>query len=208
VLFIGTAPNVLCAHPARPFHTLADVIAAAKAKPKTLSYASIGNGSLGHLTILLLSRKAGIEMIHAPYRGGGPAVADTIAGHVDMIVGSAALVSPQVRAGGLRPIVQTGAKRLPNLANVATVVESGFAGFESYAWWGVFAPAGTPKPIIERFSAELAATIREERVTKQLTEQQQITLTLGGPEELRKFFAEQMRIWGAVVRENNIKSEI
>jgi tripartite-type tricarboxylate transporter receptor subunit TctC len=207
VLLIGTAPNVLAAHPSRPWRNLAEVVAAAKAKPDAISFASIGTGSLGHLTMVLLGKRAGVRWTHVPYRGGGPAMNDAIAGHVDMIIGSAALITPQLKAGAVRGIVQTGAQRLPSLGDVPTAIESGFAGFESYAWWGVFAPAGTPKATLDRFGAELAATLREERVARQLTEQQQIDLTLGGPDRLRAFFAEQMRIWGAVVRENGIKAE-
>jgi tripartite-type tricarboxylate transporter receptor subunit TctC len=208
VLLIGTAPNVLATNPGRPYRSLADVIAAAKQKPNSISYGTIGAGSLGHLTMVLLGRRADAQLIHIPYRGGGPAIADAIAGHVDLVIGSAALVNPQLRAGTLRPIVQTGAARLRGLAEVPTVVESGFPGFESYAWWGVFAPAGTPKAVQERFGAELAATLREDKIANQLADSQQLTLILGGPEELRKFLGEQMRIWGAVVRDNNIKGEL
>jgi tripartite-type tricarboxylate transporter receptor subunit TctC len=207
VLLIGTAPNVLATHPSRPYKSLGDVIEAAKAKPGTINYGTIGPGSLGHLTVVLLSKRAGVQLVHVPYRGGGPAVNDAVAGHVDLVIGSAALLNPQIQAGNLRPLVQTGLKRQPSLAEVPTAAESGFPGFESLAWWGVFAPAGTPKPIADRFRAELTAVLREERVTKQLTESQQITLSLGGPEELRRFFEEQMRIWGAVVRENGIKTD-
>jgi tripartite-type tricarboxylate transporter receptor subunit TctC len=208
VLLIGTAPNVLATQPQRRFRNLTDVIAEAKAKPNTISCGNVGAGSLGHLTMVLLGKRAGVEMIHIPYRGGGPAVADAIAGHVQLIIGSAALIHPQMRAGTLRPIAQTGAKRLTALADVATVIESGFENFESYAWWGVFAPAGTPKPILDRFGGELAATLREEKIAAQLTETQQLTLRLDGPEQLRAFLANEMRVWGAVVRENNIKGEL
>jgi tripartite-type tricarboxylate transporter receptor subunit TctC len=90
---------------------------------------------------------------------------------------------------------------------VPTVSESGFPGFEAYAWWGIFAPAGTPKPIIERFGSEMAACLREERVAKQLTETQQVSLTLGGPEVERAFVANQMQVWGKVVKDNNIKAD-
>jgi tripartite-type tricarboxylate transporter receptor subunit TctC len=207
VLLIGTAPNVLATHPSRPYRSLADVVEAAKAKPGTINYGTIGAGSLGHLTVVLLAKRAGVQLVHVPYRGGGPAVNDAVAGHVDLVIGSAALLNPQVQAGTLRPLVQTGLKRQPSLAEVPTAAESGFPGFESLAWWGVFAPAGTPQPIADRFRAELTAVLREERVAKQLTETQQITLSLGGPEELRQFFEEQMRIWGAVVRENAIRSD-
>jgi tripartite-type tricarboxylate transporter receptor subunit TctC len=207
VLLIGTAPNVLCAHPSRPYRTLADVIAAAKATPDKITFASIGSGSVGHLTMTLLAEKAGIRLVHVPYRGGGPAMTDAIAGHVDMIIGSAALVNPQLTAKTIVPLVQTGKARLPSMSEVPTVIESGFPGFESYAWWGVFAPAGTPKPIVERFSKELAESLRDETVAKQLRENLQVTMLLAGPEEERKFLAAQMALWGPVIRDNNIKMD-
>jgi tripartite-type tricarboxylate transporter receptor subunit TctC len=207
VLLIGTAPNVLATHPSRPYRSLGDVVEAAKATPGRITYGTTGAGSLGHLTVVLLSRRAGIQLVHVPYRGGGPAVNDAIAGHVDLVIGSAALLNPQIQAGTLRPLVQTGLKRQASLLAVPTASESGFPDFESNAWWGVFAPAGTPKPIVDRFRAELTAVLQDERVARQLTEGQQIALSLGGPDDLRKFFDEQMRIWGAVVRENGIKAD-
>lgn len=207
VLLIGTAPNVLCTHPSRPFKTFADVIAAAKEKPGTLSYASIGSGSVGHLTMTLLAKKAGINLVHVPYRGGGPAMNDALAGHVDMIIASAALAMPQVKAEKIRPLMQTGKMRVSTLPNVPTAIENGFAGFESYAWWGVFAPGGTPKPIVERFAATLTETLREPTISKQLTENLQITLRLGGPQEQGQFLTQQMALWEPVVKENNIKPD-
>lgn len=207
VLLIGTAPYVISTHPQKPFKTLADVIAAAKAKSETVSYASVGSGSIGHLGMLLLSKQAGVRLIHVPYRGGGPAMNDAIAGHVDLLIGSTALSIPQIQTGRIRAVVQTGKSRSPMLGEVPTVSESGFPGFEAYAWWGVFAPAGTPKAIVSRFASELTACLREPRVAKQLTETQQISLALTGTEELRKFVDEQMRVWGAVAREHDIKAD-
>jgi tripartite-type tricarboxylate transporter receptor subunit TctC len=207
VLLIGTAPNLLATHPSRPFRTLADVIEAAKAKPGALTYATIGAGSLGHLTMVLLSKRAGASLAHVPYRGGGPAVNDAIGGHVDLIIGSAALLANQVAGGTLRPIAQTGEARHPALAAVPTVAESGFAGFTSRAWWGVFAPAGTPTPIQQRFRQELEAVLRQPEIAARLAEAQTMELSLGGPEALRAFFKEQMTTWGAVVRENGIKGD-
>jgi tripartite-type tricarboxylate transporter receptor subunit TctC len=207
VLLIGTAPNVLCVHPSRPYRTFAEVIAAAKENPDKITFASIGSGSVGHLTMVLLTQKAGIRLVHVPYRGGGPAMTDAIAGHVDMIIGSAALTNPQVTAKTIIPIMQTGKTRLSSMPQVPTAIENGFANFESYAWWGVFAPAHTPKPIIERFSKELAECLRDESVAKQLRENLQITMRLGGPEDERQFLAAQMALWGPVVRDNNIKGD-
>jgi tripartite-type tricarboxylate transporter receptor subunit TctC len=186
---------------------LADVVAAAKAKPDVISYASVGSGSVGHLAMALLSKQAGIRLVHVPYRGGGPAMNDAIAGHVDLLVGSTALSVPQIQAGALRPVVQTGKTRTAALAEVPTVAENGFAGFEAYAWWGVFAPAGTPKATIARFSNELAAILREPRVEKQLIETQQVSLMLGGPDTLATFLREQMRTWGPIAREFDIKGD-
>ena len=167
MLLIGTAPYVVATHPQKPFKTLADVIAAAKTKPDTVSYGSVGSGSIGHLAMVLLRNRRECELVHVPYRGGGPAMNDAIAGHVDLLIGSAALSTPQIQAGGItagradRQGAHAGAR-----ATVPTVGESGFAGFEAYAWWGVFAPAGTPKPIIDRFRTALAETACASRASQ------------------------------------------
>jgi len=207
VLLIGTAPNVVAMHPSREFKTFGDVVAAAKSRPDSITYASIGSGSLGHLTGVLLSERAGISLVHVPYRGGGPAMNDALAGHVDLIIGSAALVTPQVVAGKLRALLQTGKTRIPALSDVPTAIESGFPGMEAYAWWGVFTAGGTPKPMVERFSAALAETLREPAVSKQISENMQITLRIAGPEEEARFLSEQMKLWGPVVREHGIKGD-
>ena len=208
VLLIGTAPYALAANAERPWKSLADVIAAAKAKPDSISYASVGTGSIGHLAMTLLAKKAGIKLVHVPYRGGGPAMNDAIAGHVDMICGSVALVTPQLGTGKLRPIAQTGAKRVAALKDVQTVQEAGIPDLVAEAWWGIFAPAGTPKPVVEKFVTEASAILREERIARQLAETQQMTVLLAGPEELRKYAAQQGKIWGAVVKEHGIKGEM
>ncbi len=204
VLLIGTAPNVVATHPNKPFKNFADVLAAAKAKPDSVTYGSIGSGSLGHLTMVLLGERAGVKMVHVPYRGGGPLMNDTLAGHVDLAIGSAALVTPQVRGGKLRGVVQTGATRIPGLPDVQTVIEAGFPGFESYAWWGSFTTGRTPRAIVDRFSKAFAETLSEPTIKSRI-EGMQITLRLGGPDEQRKFLAEQMKLWGPVVRKHGIK---
>jgi tripartite-type tricarboxylate transporter receptor subunit TctC len=207
VMLIGTAPNVLATHPSRSFRSLADVVAAAKARPGSLSYATIGAGSLGHLTMVRLGKQLGVEMNHVAYRGGGPAMNDAVAGHVDMIIGSAALVNPQLAAGSLRPIVQFGPQRAasPQLASIPTAAESGAAGVESVAWWGVFAPARTPPALVERFGNDLRATLRDARVAATLAEAQQIDIRAEGPEGFQRFFANEMKVWGQIVRDNNIQ---
>jgi tripartite-type tricarboxylate transporter receptor subunit TctC len=207
VMLVATAPYLLAVNTKHEFKSLADVIAAAKGKPDGLSYASVGSGSIGHLFMVLLQKKTGIKLTHVPYRGGGPAMNDALGGHVDFIIGSVALITPQLGSGKLRPIVQSGEKRLPALKDVQTVSET-VPDLTAYTWWGVFAPAGTPKPTVERFHRELTASIREERVTKALTENQQMTLVLSTPEELGKFSTAQGKLWGPVVKENDIKGEM
>jgi tripartite-type tricarboxylate transporter receptor subunit TctC len=207
VMLVATAPYLLACNTKHDFKSLADVIASAKAKPDGLSYASVGSGSIGHLFMVLLQKKLGIKLTHVPYRGGGPAMNDALGGHVDFIIGSVALVTPQLGSGKLRSIVQTGDIRVTALPDVPTVAES-VPGLTGYTWWGVFAPAGTPKDAIARFSKDLGETIREDRVTKTLTESQLMTLVMSNPEDLRKFSAEQGKLWGPVVKENDIKGEM
>jgi tripartite-type tricarboxylate transporter receptor subunit TctC len=207
VMLIGTAPMVLATQKDKPFKSMADVIAAAKAKPGGVTYGSIGNGSLGHLAMVLMAKQAGIQITHVPYRGGGPVMNDAVAGHIDLIIGSSALVAPQIAGGSLRPLMQTAKERAAVLKDIPTANESGFPGFEANAWWAVFAPASTPAPIIERFRADLEATFKDERVNKQLVETQQVALSLGGPEVLKAFLSDQIKVWGAVVRDNGIRPD-
>jgi tripartite-type tricarboxylate transporter receptor subunit TctC len=205
VTLVGTAPYMVATSPSKPYKSLADVIDAAKKAPGKVSYGSVGTGSIGHLAMVLLSKQAGIDITHVPYRGGGPASADAIAGHIDLVNGSAALMTPHIAAGRLRPVWQHGAKRLSAHPNVQTIGEAGFPSAQANAWWGLYAPARTPKSIIDRFRSAFVESLREEKPSKMLTESQQMTLIFSTPEELRKFEIEQTRTWGAVIRENNIK---
>jgi len=175
VYLIGKAPNLLATSPEKPFKTFADVIEAAKKAPDTITYGTIGIGSLGHLTMVRLAAAAGVKLVHVPYKGGGPAVADAIGGHIELVIGSAALGAPHVKAGKLRPVLQTGTERLPALTDTQTTAEAGFPGLESYAWWGVFAPKGTAQPIIDQFAGDLRAVLKDEKVVSQLVEGQQMT---------------------------------
>jgi tripartite-type tricarboxylate transporter receptor subunit TctC len=204
VMLVGTAPYVIAVNAARPFKTFGDVIAAAREKPGKLTYASVGIGTIGHLAMTMLAKTAGVEILHVPYKGGGPAINDVIGGHVDMIAGSIALVMPQLAGNNLRPLMQLGLKRQGALADVPTADESGFRDFEAVAWWGVFAPKGTPPALIEKASSAFKAALSEEEPSRILRDSQQVTLLLEGPEGLRTFFARQVDIWGKVVRDNGI----
>ena len=206
VMLVGTAPYVLAANASRPYRTFAEIVAAAREKPGSVKFASVGIGTIGHLAMAVLAKKAGVEITHVPYRGGGPAMNDVVGGHVDLICGSAALVSPQLDGGTIRPIMQMGQRRLDSLKDTQTAVEAGFADFEAVAWWGVFAPSATPPAIIETLFQALKATLLDPTAASRLKETQQMTVTLAGPKELAVFFAGQVRKWGDVVRENDIKA--
>ncbi|MCW8086371.1 Bug family tripartite tricarboxylate transporter substrate binding protein [Sabulicella glaciei] len=207
VLLIGGAPYVIATRPDKPYRSLQDIVAAARARPDAINYGSTGNGTIGHLTMILLGNRAEIRMAHLPYRGGGLAVNDTVAGHVEMMIGSAALVAPQISAGNLRPVVQFGPERLPALREVPTAAESGFPGLEAEAWWGVFAPRGTPAAAKQRMQQALTESFREERVSRTMTETQQARLVLAGPEDFAKFLERQIETWGGVVRNHNIQAD-
>ena len=207
VMLISTAPNAIVTNAAKPYQSFADVIKAAKAKPDTVTYGSIGSGSLGHLTLTLVQQTGGFRIVHVPYKGGGPMTVDVLGGQVDLAIGTVALLTPHVKGGKLRAIAITGDKRSGALPDVPTLAEQGFPGFSALAWWGVFAPAGTPKPVLAKFHAELVKVFNAPEVRKQLGEQLGMDLVVSSPEALQKFLVGEIARWGKVVRENNIRAE-
>ncbi len=206
VFLVGTAPYVLAANAERPYKNFADVVAASKANPGVVKYASVGIGTLGHLAMTVLGKKAGVEMVHVPYRGGGPAMNDVLGGHVDMIIGSAALVTAQLGTNRLRPILQMGRERMPVLKDTQTAIEAGYPDFETLAWWGIFAPTGTPPDIIDSMAKSVKEILSDPAVAANLKDTQQMTLLLADGKDFATFFAKQVSVWGQVVRENNIKA--
>jgi tripartite-type tricarboxylate transporter receptor subunit TctC len=207
VTLIGTAPMAIATGAAKPYKSFGDVVAAARAKPNTVSFGSVGNGSLGHLTMILVQQASGIGLIHIPYKGGGPMTADAVGGQVDLAIGSVAVIAPHVKGGKLRAIAVTGDKRSNAMPEVPALAEQGLPGFSALAWWAIFAPAGVPKPIMDKFHAELVKAFNLPDVRKLLTEQLGIDLVVGPPEGLQKWLAGEMQRWGKVVRENNIRPD-
>lgn len=205
VVLIGTGAMVLATQTDSNFKTFADVAAAAKSK-SGVSYGSIGSGSLGHLAMALLGKSGGLDFQHIPYKGGGPLMNDALAGHVPVAIGSVFLVKPHIDSKRLRPLAVTTSKRLPDLPNVPTLAESGFAGFEAPAWWAVLAPAKTPPEILKRMNEELNKVLRLPDIAKRL-DAQGIDVVGGSPEAARVFIEKQMDIWGKVVKDNGIKAD-
>ncbi|MBP0464636.1 tripartite tricarboxylate transporter substrate binding protein [Roseomonas sp. PWR1] len=207
VMLIGGAPYVLACKPDKPFRSITDVVDAARARPDAVSFGSTGNGTIGHLTMVLLQGRTNTRITHLPYRSGGLAVNDTVAGHTDMMIGSAAVVHPHARSGTLRTFAQFGPQRLPALSDLPTVAEAGLAGLEAEAWWGVFAPHGTPQDAVSRMNAALKESLNEERVRATMQEVQQARLVASSPGELATFLAREVAKWGEVVRANNIRAD-
>lgn len=205
VILVGTSPMVIATNVKSEYQTFADVVAAAKKKPGP-SFGSIGSGSLGHVAMALLGRNNGLDLQHIPYKGGGPLMNDALAGHVPLAIGSVALVKPHIDSKLMRPLAVTTTKRSPDLPNVPTIAESGFAGFEAPAWWAVLAPAKTPPEIIKRMNEELNKAMRTPDLAKRM-DSQGIDVVGGTPESARVFIERQMDIWSKVVKDNDIKAD-
>lgn len=207
VTVIGVAPLAIAAHPTKPYRSLADVVKAAKASPASVNFGSVQNGSTGHLQMILWQQAAGVTLTHVPYRGAGPMVTDALGGHIELAIGSAAVIAPQVKAGKLRGIAVTSAARAPSMPAVPTFGEEGFPNMEAYAWWGLYAPAGLPKAIVDKFRAETVKALQTPDVKQQLEGQLGMQLVLNTPDEMRKFVDGEMAKWGKIVRENGIKMD-
>ncbi|HCY15578.1 MAG: receptor [Curvibacter sp. GWA2_64_110] len=205
VIVIGTSPMVLATHASSEFKTFADVVAAAR-QAKGASFGSIGSGSLGHLAMALLGKNNGLNFTHIPYKGGGPLMNDAVAGHVPLAIGSVFVVKPHVDSKRMRALAVTTSKRAPQLPDVPTIAESGFAGFDAPAWWAILAPAKTPPEVVARMNEAINKVMKNPDVAKRL-EAQGIDVVGGTPQAGQAFIERQMDIWAKVVKDNNIKPD-
>ena len=206
VALIGTGAMVITTVATSPYKTFGDVVAATKGAGPGVSYGSIGSGSLGHLALTMLSRNGGLNLVHVPYRGGGPLMNDAVAGHVPLAVGSVFLSKPHIDSKRLRALAVTTSQRSANLPDVPTLAESGFAGFDAPAWWAVLAPAKTPPEIVRRMNEEINAALKLPGVAQKL-EAQGIVVTAGTPADAQAFIERQVDTWAQVVKANNIKAD-
>lgn len=207
VMLVGTTPTAIATAASKPYQSFGDVIKAAKAKPDTVTYGSIGSSSHAHLIMVVLQQLGGFKLVHVPFKGGGPMTTDAVAGHVELASGSIVTLSPHLRAGRLRGIAVTGDKRSHVMPDVPALTEQGFPGFSALAWWGIVAPAATPAPIVDKFHHEVAKALNQPDLQKQLTEQLGMDLIISRPEILRTFLAAEIERWAKVIRENNIRPE-
>ena len=207
VMLVATAPYGIVTNVAKPYRSFKDVITAAKAKPDTVTYGSVGSGSLGHLMMTLVQQAGGFRIVHVPYKGGGPMTLEALGGNIELAVGTVALLTPFVKGGKLRAVAVTSDKRSGALPDVPSLVEQGFPGISVLAWWGIVTPAGTPRPVLDRFHAELVRLFNQPDVRKQLGETLGMDLVVSSPAALQKFLVSEVERWGKVVRENNIRAD-
>lgn len=206
VVLIGSNPVVLVVGQNSPYKTLQDVLAAAKAKPKTISSASAGSGTSQHLSLELLGFKSGTQFIHVPYKGSGPAIQDVIGGQVDMMFDTTVVAGPHIQSGKVRALAVTSAQRLVSLPNVPTVAESGVPGFEVVSWQGIFVPAGTPRPIIDRLHNEVQKILQQPEMQDRLKAlgMQPSTMTT---DQVAAFQKAEVEKWAQVIKVANVKLE-
>jgi tripartite-type tricarboxylate transporter receptor subunit TctC len=206
VAMVASLPQILVANPGFAAKTLPDLIAMGKAKPGSLSYASVGNGSPGHLAGELLNQRTGIKAVHIPYRGGGPAVTDVMGGQVPLLWVSIPAAAQFVKQGKLRALAVSTLKRSAAFPDVPTAEEAGLAGFEVDSWYAAFVPARTPRPVIERLNRAFNEVLALPDIREKLLAQGAEAVG-GSPEALGKVVAAEIPRWQKLVAETGIKAD-
>ena len=201
-----SAPQVIVVREGLPVTTLAELVAYAKANPGKLSYASSGNGSLQHVTGAMLEQQAGITMTHVPYKGTGPALQDLLGAQVDLTFGTPPPYMPFIQSGKLRALAVTGRSRVSSLPNVPTAAEAGLPKLDATSWFGVFAPAKTPKPIIDKLSAEIAK-VTATPAFKQKAVELGATAEYMNPQQLSDYSALELARWAQIVKAAKIEAD-
>jgi Uncharacterized protein conserved in bacteria len=198
ISLIVATPNILAVHPAVPAKSVGDLIKLGKAKPGSLNYASAGNGTTSHLAAELFKTMAGINIVHIPYKGTSPAVVALLSGEAAIMVAPALALLPHVKGNRVRGLAVTGVKRSPAMPELPTVAESGVPGFEARQWYGVLAPAGTPKEIVTRLNREVVKIVRSPEVTKRFLSEGSEPIG-STPEEFARYIKSEIAKWAKAV---------
>jgi tripartite-type tricarboxylate transporter receptor subunit TctC len=206
VSLVATVPNVIAVNPDLPVTTLADLVRKAKAEPGKLNYGSAGNGSAGHLAMEYFKAQAKVDIVHVPYKGTGPMLADLMGGQTQMTFNGVPPIIGQIKGGKLRPIAVGSAKRVPSMPDVPTIAESGYPGFETSQWYGILLPAGTPAPIVERLHREIVAALAKPETTRRIVEDGGVAVG-NTPAEFVALIAREEKRWGEVVRSAGVKPD-
>ena len=204
IAMIGSSPNSIVVFPGWGVNSLKELVARARAKPGSVMYASTGVGGFNHFGGELFKKVAGIDIVMVPYKGGGPAMTDVMAGQIPMMFTSVTQVLPNVRSGRIKMLAVGSAKRSPVLPDVPTVIESGFPGYEVTVWWGIVTPAGTPRAIADKLRSEIAAVIRDPETQKRLLADAAEPRVMTAA-QMRKMIHDDVRKWRDVARTANIK---
>lgn len=203
----AVAINVLVVHPSLPVRSVRDLIALAKARPGELNYGSSGPGAADHLAGELFNTLAGVKLVHIPYKGGAPAMLDLVSGNVQLIFSTVSTARAMIEAKKIRPIAIAGSRRFELMPDLPTVAEAGLPGFATDNWYGVFAPAGTPAPIIERLHAEVVKALAAADLKKQLLGLGIVATSSASPSAFTSYIAAETAKWAKVVRAAGIKAE-
>jgi tripartite-type tricarboxylate transporter receptor subunit TctC len=203
---LAKGPNVLVVHPALPVKSVKELIALAKQKPGDLQYASAGIGSFQHLGGELFKLTAAVDLLHVPFKGGGPAMIDVVGGHTKVMFSSMVQTVPQIKSGKLRALATGGVERSPVLPDLPTIAEAGVPGYEAVNWWGLVAPAGTARPIIDKLNREIEVVQKSPEVQKQFANEGAEPVPMKAV-DFGAFMVSEMNKWEKVVKQGGIKAE-
>ena len=206
IALIGTGPNLLAVSPSVPANSLKELIALAKSKPGHLRYASSGIGGFNHFGGELFKSMAGIDLIHVPYKGGGPAMIDVMSGQVEVLVSTLIQALPHIRSGKLKALGVGGAKRTPTLPDVPTISEAGVTGYDGSIWWGILGPAHMAPALVARINSEIGAVLRDPDTARRLAAEAAEPV-IASPEAFGKIIATDIAKWARIARESGIRAQ-
>jgi tripartite-type tricarboxylate transporter receptor subunit TctC len=206
VTLVATGPLALVAHASTPYRTYADVVEAARKTPDRLNYATSGVGGLAHVATTLLQQVGGYRLTHVPYRGGGPATQDAVAGHVPLFMSNVVVINQHIKAGVLRPLGVTTRGESRHVPGVKSFAEQGAGDFEAPTWWALLGRAGTPQPIVDRMHGAVQAVLADAEVRRKL-EEQGADVVGSTPAACGQFLEREIAKWGKVIRDNDIRAD-
>jgi len=203
VALVSASPYVVTVNPSLNINSIKALIAYAKANPGSVRYGSSGRGSASHLAGELFSSMAGVTLLHVPYKGTGQALTDLLAGHIDLMFAPAQTVMPQIESGKLLALAQTGAKRSEALPNIPTVAEAGLPGYSAVGWFGLFAPANTPKPVLQKINQTVMFVLGQDKIRKAMLERGSDPAS-GSAEDFAAFLRLDQSKWAKLIKENKV----
>ena len=206
VMLIGRAPLVITCHPDRPYNNFAEAVADARKRPGKLSIGML-SASQSLLLMTYISKENDFDANFIFYKGGGPIAQDALAGVTDLAITTLVSVTPYFPSGKLRPLATTGEKRPPALPDTPTLIEQGIKAYPTYSWWGLYAPTGTPRPIVDRMNAEVAKAVRSADVTQKFVDQIHLEILASSPEEFASFQKVEQERWFKIIKDNGIKGD-